>query len=97
MDDVDVGKSRLPWTAASDRVGRATAFGGDRRAPGRRRRPWARCGRGGVGVRAACGRRAGGVRAAWEASAPVRGGGGQHRWGGGQHRRRAGGRGARAG
>jgi hypothetical protein len=81
MDDLDVGKSRLPWTAAGDRVGRATAFGGGRRAPGRGRRPWARRGRGGVGAGAtgstggavaACGRRAGvgavaacGRRAAW--------------------------------
>jgi hypothetical protein len=36
-----VGKSRLPWTAAGDGVGRATAFGGGRRAPGRGRRSWA--------------------------------------------------------
>jgi hypothetical protein len=42
MDDVDVGKPWLPWTAAGDGVGRATAFGGGRRAPGRGRRPWAR-------------------------------------------------------
>jgi hypothetical protein len=46
VDDVDVGKPRLPWTAASDGVGRATAFGGGRRAPGRGRErwPWARGG-----------------------------------------------------
>jgi hypothetical protein len=63
MDDLDVGKSRLPWTAAGDRVGRATAFGGGRRAPGRGRRPWARRGRGGVGAGAAWARwrRAGGA------------------------------------
>jgi hypothetical protein len=42
--DVGVGKPRLPWTAASDGVGRATAFGGGRRAPGRGRWPWARGG-----------------------------------------------------
>jgi hypothetical protein len=48
VDDVDVGKLRLPWTAAGDGVGRATAFGGGRRAPGRGRGrgwwPWARGG-----------------------------------------------------
>jgi hypothetical protein len=46
VDDVDVGKPRLPWTAAGDGVGRATAFGGGRRAPGRWRQrwPWARGG-----------------------------------------------------
>jgi hypothetical protein len=32
MDDVDVGKPRLPWTAAGDGIGRATAFGSGRRA-----------------------------------------------------------------
>ena len=53
MDDLDVVKSRLPWTAAGDRVGQATTFGGGRRAPGRGRRPWARRGRGGVGAGAA--------------------------------------------
>jgi hypothetical protein len=46
MDDVDVGKPRLPWTVAGDGVRRATAFGGGRRAPGRGQRPWARRGRG---------------------------------------------------
>jgi hypothetical protein len=72
VDDVDVGKPRLPWTAAGDGVGRATAFGSGRRAPGRGRRPWARGGgrgrdgrvRGGGGqhggVVAARGRHAGG-------------------------------------
>jgi hypothetical protein len=40
VDDVDVGKPRLPWTAAGDGVGRATAFGGGRRAPGRGRGRW---------------------------------------------------------
>jgi hypothetical protein len=46
VDDVDVGKSWLPWTAAGDGVGRATVFGGGRRAPGRGRGrwPWARGG-----------------------------------------------------
>jgi hypothetical protein len=44
VDDVDVGKPRLPWTAAGDGVGRATVFGGGRRAPGRGRWPWARGG-----------------------------------------------------
>jgi hypothetical protein len=46
VDDVDVGKPRLPWTAAGDGVGRATAFvvgrpggggGRGRGAAGRRR------------------------------------------------------------
>jgi hypothetical protein len=32
VDDVDVGKPRLPWTAAGDGVGRATAVVG---RPGR--------------------------------------------------------------
>ena len=49
MDDVDVGKPWLPWTAAGDGVGRATAFGSGRRAPGRGRRPWARGAGSGVG------------------------------------------------
>jgi hypothetical protein len=62
VDDVDVGKPRLPWTAAGDGVGRAMAFGGGRRAPGRGRRPWARVRRpgergGGRGRGAATGRR----------------------------------------
>jgi hypothetical protein len=29
VDDVDVGKPRLPWTAAGDGVGRAMALGDD--------------------------------------------------------------------
>jgi hypothetical protein len=74
MDDVDVGKPWLPWTAAGDGVGRATAFGGGRRAPGRGRRPWARgaawdrrrgCGGGGAAARrrgARAARRRGGRR-----------------------------------
>jgi hypothetical protein len=41
VDDVDVGKPWLPWTAAGDGVGRATTFDSGRRAPGRGRRPWA--------------------------------------------------------
>jgi hypothetical protein len=61
MDDVDVGKSRLPWTAAGDGVGRATTLGDGvrRRSSGARagaaamgagRGPWARgVGVGGVG------------------------------------------------
>jgi hypothetical protein len=51
MDDVDVGKPRLPWTATGDGVGRVTTFGGGRRAPGRGRRPWARGGGRGRGAR----------------------------------------------
>jgi hypothetical protein len=39
VDDVDVGKPRLPWTAAGDGVGRATALGDGRWAP--RRGRWA--------------------------------------------------------
>jgi hypothetical protein len=58
MDDVNVGKPRLPWTVAGDGVGRATTFGDGHRAPGRGRRPWAR------GRRAARRRGGGGVRAA---------------------------------
>jgi hypothetical protein len=76
VDDVDVGKPRLPWTAAGDGVGRATAFGGGRRAPGRGRRPWARGAAwdrrlwvgaaavgGDIGTAAGRRRRTGGVRA----------------------------------
>jgi hypothetical protein len=32
VNDVDVGKPRLPWTAAGDGVGRVTALGGRRRS-----------------------------------------------------------------
>jgi hypothetical protein len=94
MDDLDVVKSWLPWTAAGDRVGQATTFGGGRRAPGRGRRPWARRGRGGVGAGAA-GSTGGAVAAcgtggrggqhrrawarAWAAARAARVGGGQHR------------------
>jgi hypothetical protein len=69
VDDVDVGRPRLPWTAVGDGSGRAhgreqTAAvvvglvgGGPRRARGRRRWSWARVGReaawGGRGARAA--------------------------------------------
>jgi hypothetical protein len=89
MDDVNVGKPRLPWTAAGDGVGRATTFGDGHRAPGRGRRPWARGRRaarrrGGGGVRAHRRRGGGGVRA-------VGAGGGR------QLRRQAGGGRARAG
>jgi hypothetical protein len=57
VDDVDVGRPRLPWTAVGDGSGRAhgreqTAAvvvglvgGGPRRARGRRRWSWARVGR----------------------------------------------------
>ena len=48
MDDVDVGKPRLPWTAAGDGVGRATALG-----DGVRRRSsgaWARAATVGAGL-----------------------------------------------
>jgi hypothetical protein len=65
VDDVDVGKPRLPWTAASDGVGRATAFGGGRRAPGRGRErwSWARgCGRGRGAARRGTGSRGRGRR-----------------------------------
>jgi hypothetical protein len=92
MDNVDVGKPRLPWTAAGDGVGWATAFGSGRRAPGRGRRPWARRGRGGRG-RGGGGQHGGVVAAAW---CRQRGGGGVRaargrRAGGRQLRRRAGG------
>jgi hypothetical protein len=99
VDDVDVGKPRLPWTAAGDGVGRATTFGGGRRAPGQGRRPWARgCGRGrGVGPAAVggggghglgCGGRASGVTAAGRRASGAEGeqgrrGGAGRRWYGG--------------
>jgi hypothetical protein len=99
MDDVDIGKPRLPWTAAGDGVGRATAFGGGNRAPGRGRRPWVRGRRAArwcveAGALAACWRRhAGGGRGgSVRAACGRRGGGRQLRRGGGQHRRCAGGR-----
>jgi hypothetical protein len=66
VDDVDVGKPRLPWTAVGDGVGRrrwATAFGGGRRALGRGRRPCARGAAVGGGTAARRRRRTGGVRA----------------------------------
>jgi hypothetical protein len=101
MDDVDVGKPRLPWTAAGDGVGRATAFDGGRRAPGRGRRPWACGGDRGRGVDAGEAgstaawwwRRAGGVRAAGMVAACGRRGGGwqlRRRAGGGKAQRRDG-------
>jgi hypothetical protein len=76
VDDVDVGKPRLPWTAAGDGVGRATALGDgvrrrpwargaawDRRSWARVRRPWARGAAMGGGTAAGWRRRTGGVRA----------------------------------
>jgi hypothetical protein len=84
MDDLDVVKSRLPWTAAGDGV--------------RRRSSGARAGAAAVGAAWARGRRA--ARAArWRRAAPagVWAAARAARVGGGQHRRRASGRGARAG
>jgi hypothetical protein len=79
MDDVDVRKPRLPWTTAGDGVGRATTFGGGRRAPGRGRRPCARGRRaaqrrGGGDVRAVRGRRERGRRAGGAGAAGSSGG-----------------------
>jgi hypothetical protein len=96
MDDVDVGKPRLPWKAAGDGDGV-----GRRRSAAVVGRPGGGCGRGrgGGGQHGgAWSGRTGGVRAAGVGAAcGRRGGGRQLQRGGGQHWRRAGGRGARAG
>jgi hypothetical protein len=76
VDDVDVGKPRLPWTAAGDGVGRATTFGSDRRAPGRGRRSWARGAAVGGGTVAGRRRRNGGGAATSDRQRA--GGRGQH-------------------
>jgi hypothetical protein len=98
VDDVDVGKPRLPWTAAGDGVGRATAFDGDRRAPGRGRRPWARggaawdrrpwAGAAAVGLVRRAGERRDGGGATGERGGGRAGAAGR-RWGGDVGRRRA--------
>jgi hypothetical protein len=92
MDDIDVGKPRLPWTVAGDGVGRAcgreqttaTVDGvGPRRARGRGQRPWARALGGAAAVRAAWARGGvgGGVGpAAWGGVGWVRGAGSTAAW-----------------
>jgi hypothetical protein len=69
MDDVDVERPRLPWTAA------VVVGGGPRRARGRGRRPCARRGR--VVHRAGAGRR---LPAAWDGVGRAQGEGSTAAW-----------------